>query len=79
MVFTLVASRALARSRNAVRPILIRSMGTGAAANKPENPEGPMLEGYEEFLDNLKSKTEQMEASLGDLKETYSMRNISFY
>ncbi|CAB9518433.1 expressed unknown protein [Seminavis robusta] len=72
MTFVCLATRALSRRSAALTRIsFVRGFSAKAAG---ENPEGPMLGGYEEFLDDLKTKTDKMEASLGNLKDTYGKK-----
>ena len=76
MSLTTLAARALTRRskaicRTQIRPVFLRGLATKKTS---ENPEGPMLGGYPEFLDDLKTKTDRMEASLGGLKDTYGKK-----
>lgn len=64
-----ITRRSMALARTQFRPVALRALAT-----KHENPEGDMMEGYQEFLDDLKAQTDKMETSLGDLKTTYGKK-----
>jgi hypothetical protein len=75
--FASIATRALTRRMAAHRPLILRPLAT-ASKPKRENPEGPMLVGVQDHVDNLMARAEKIEVSLKELRDTYGKKQQAY-
>jgi hypothetical protein len=70
----------LVASRTSLGSTFFRGLSTQSSKNKkpehPEEPHGPLMAGYVEFLDEMIEKASRMEGSMSALRDTYAKKKV---